>query len=163
MNNTLRKSKENNPIIVLVNDMFVQPFVIDGNHRIRKALESGIYKVEVYVLNADNVIHCLISDDYRTAFDDIRKIVIDRIKFKILLFTPFDSFRQGIVGTTGPENEIVAIFSPFLEISNQCQIGRSAVGPLAIAQSAIEIYGNSFEVDCVIINGMVQSTNVSLC
>ena len=68
MNTTLRKSKENNPIIVLVSDMFVQPFVINGNHRIRKAFNSGVNKVEVYILDADNVNHCLISEDYRTAY-----------------------------------------------------------------------------------------------
>lgn len=55
MNDTLRKSKEDNPIIVLVNDMFVQPFVINGNHRIKKAFNSGIDKIEVYILDADNV------------------------------------------------------------------------------------------------------------
>ena len=59
MNDTLRKSKEDNPIIVLVSDMFVQPFVINGNHRIKKAFNSGIDRIEVYILDADNVIQCL--------------------------------------------------------------------------------------------------------
>lgn len=74
MNDTLRKSKEDNPIIVLVNDMFVQPFVINGNHRIKKAFSSGIDKIEVYILDADNVNHCLISEDYRTAYEIYKKL-----------------------------------------------------------------------------------------
>ena len=74
MNDTLRKSKEDNPIIVLVNDMFVQPFVINGNHRIKKAFNSGIDKIEVYILDADNVNHCLISEDYRTAYEIHKKL-----------------------------------------------------------------------------------------
>ena len=74
MNDTLRKSKEDNPIIVLVNDMFVQPFVINGNHRIKKAFNSGIDKIEVYILDADNVNHCLISEDYRTAYEIYKKL-----------------------------------------------------------------------------------------
>ena len=87
-------------------------------------------------------------------FNNLRKIVIDRIKFKILLFTPFDSFQQSVAGTTGPENELVAISSPFLEIRNQCQIGRTAVWPFAITKCAIKIYGNGFEINCVIIHGL---------
>ena len=74
MNDTLRKSKEDNPIIVLVSDMFVQPFVIDGNHRIKKAFNSGIDRIEVYILDADNVIQCLISEDYRTAYKIYKKL-----------------------------------------------------------------------------------------
>lgn len=74
MNDTLRKSKENNPIIVLVSDMFVQPFVINGNHRIRKAFNSGIDKVDIYILDADNVNHCLISEDYRTAYNIYKEL-----------------------------------------------------------------------------------------
>lgn len=74
MNDTLRKSKEDNPIIVLVSDMFVQPFVINGNHRIKKAFNSGIDRIEVYILDADNVIQCLISEDYRTAYKIYKKL-----------------------------------------------------------------------------------------
>ncbi len=74
MNDTLRKSKEDNPIIVLVSDMFVQPFVINGNHRIKKAFNSGVDKIEVYILDADNVKHCLISEDYRTAYEIYKKL-----------------------------------------------------------------------------------------
>ena len=74
MNDTLRKSKEDNPVIVLVNDMFVHPFVINGNHRIKKAFSSGVDKIEVYILDADNVNHCLISEDYRTAYEIYKKL-----------------------------------------------------------------------------------------
>ena len=74
MNDTLRKSKEDNPIIVLMSDMFVQPFVINGNHRIRKAFNSGVDKIEIYILDADNVKHCLISEDYRTAYEVYKKL-----------------------------------------------------------------------------------------
>ncbi len=78
MNDTLRRSKEDNPIIILVNDMFVKPFIINGNHRIMKAYRSGIEKVDAYILNADWVVHCLISEDYKTAykiFQDLHGIV----------------------------------------------------------------------------------------
>ena len=74
MNDTLRKSQEDNPIIVLMSDMFVQPFVINGNHRIRKAFNSGVDKIEIYILDADNVKHCLISEDYRTAYEVYKKL-----------------------------------------------------------------------------------------
>lgn len=74
MNDSLRKSKEDNPIIVLVSDMFTQPFVINGNHRIQRAFNSGVDKIEVYILHADNVSHCLISEDYRTAYKIYKKL-----------------------------------------------------------------------------------------
>lgn len=74
MNDTLRKSKEKNPIIILVSNMFVQPFVINGNHRIRKAYDSNIEKVEAYIIDADKIVHCLISEDYRTAYKIYRKL-----------------------------------------------------------------------------------------
>lgn len=74
MNDTLRKSKEKNPIIILVNDMFVKPFIINGNHRIRNAYNTGIEKLGVYIVNADDVIECLISEDYKVAFRIYQKL-----------------------------------------------------------------------------------------
>lgn len=74
MNDTLRKSKEKNPIIILVNDMFVKPFIINGNHRIRNAYNTGIEKLEVYIINADDVIECLISKDYKIAYRIYQKL-----------------------------------------------------------------------------------------
>lgn len=74
MNDSLRKSKEDNPIIVLVSDMFTQPFVINGNHRIQRAFNFGVDKIEVCILHADNVSHCLISEDYRMAYKIYKKL-----------------------------------------------------------------------------------------
>lgn len=74
MNDTLRKSKEKNPVIILINDMFVKPFIINGNHRIRNAYNNGIEKLEVYIINADDVIECLISEDYKVAYRIYQKL-----------------------------------------------------------------------------------------
>lgn len=68
MNEQLRKSKERNPIIILTSNMFTKPFVVNGNHRIRNAYNKGIETVDVYLINADDVIECLISEDYKKAY-----------------------------------------------------------------------------------------------
>lgn len=68
MNDTLRKSKEKNPIIILVSDMFIHPFVINGNHRIRNAYKLGISEIEVYVVEANDVVESLITEDYKRAY-----------------------------------------------------------------------------------------------
>ena len=41
---------------------------------IKKAFNSGIDRIEVYILDADNVIQCLISEDYRTAYKIYKKL-----------------------------------------------------------------------------------------
>ena len=51
-------------------------------------------------------------------FYNLWQIVVDSIKFKILFPAPFNGFRQCITGTTGPEDEFVAIPFPFLEIGD---------------------------------------------
>ena len=54
--------------------MFVKPFIINGNHRIRNAYNNGIEKLEVYIINADDVIECLISEDYKVAYRIYQKL-----------------------------------------------------------------------------------------
>lgn len=68
MNECLRRSKEINPIIILCNDMFITPFVINGNYRIINLKTIGNEFVEVYVINADDVMNCLISEDYKKVY-----------------------------------------------------------------------------------------------
>lgn len=51
-------------------------------------------------------------------FDNLRKIAVDGIKFKILLPTPFDSLCQSISGAASPENKFITISFPFPEICN---------------------------------------------
>lgn len=69
MSDNLRKSKEGNPIIILINNMFVKPFIINGNHRIIDAYSKNISNIEAYVIDADCVIDCLITDGYKKAYN----------------------------------------------------------------------------------------------
>ena len=85
-------------------------------------------------------------------FDDLRQIVIDCIKFKILFPAPFNGFRQGFSGTAGPENEFIAIAFPFLEVSNQSSVGLAKFWPFTVAESPIKINGNRFERDSFIVH-----------
>lgn len=68
MNDTLRRSKEINPVIILVNDMFTKPFIINGNHRVIDAFKKKVNTIKAYVINSDDVSDCLISDDYKKAY-----------------------------------------------------------------------------------------------
>lgn len=68
MNDTLRRSKEINPVIILVNDMFTKPFVINGNHRVVDAFKKRANTIEAYVINSDDVSECLITVDYKKAY-----------------------------------------------------------------------------------------------
>ena len=77
-------------------------------------------------------------------FDDFRKIVINCIKFKILFPAPFDSFRQSFAGAAGPENELVAIAFPFLEIFNTSE--RKVYIPGFVARCLIDIKKEQDEV-----------------
>lgn len=45
-------------------------------------------------------------------FNNLWEIIINGIKFKPLVLTPFDCFRQSITDTTGSEDEFVAIIFP---------------------------------------------------
>lgn len=74
MNATLRKSKEINPVIVLINDMFTKPFIINGNHRVLDAFKKKEKTIEAYVINSDDVSECLISDDYRKAYHIFKQL-----------------------------------------------------------------------------------------
>lgn len=74
MNESLRKSKENNPIIILKNDIFAKPFIINGNHRIRNAYNARVEKIKVYIINSDEVVNCLTSEDYKIAYDIYKKL-----------------------------------------------------------------------------------------
>ena len=70
----LRKSKERNPEIILISDIFSRPFIINGNHRIRSAYKNGNEYIELYVINADDVVNCLISDGYQRAYYIFKKL-----------------------------------------------------------------------------------------
>lgn len=85
-------------------------------------------------------------------FDNLRKIVVDGIKFKILLPTPFDSLCQSISGAASPENKFITISFPFPEICNQCMVGLAKFWPIAVTKSAIKIYCNSLKIDYGIIH-----------
>lgn len=74
MNDALRKSKVNNPIIILVSDMFLKPFIINGNHRIRKAYNNRETEMKAFILDADIVVDCLISEDYKKAYYIYKKL-----------------------------------------------------------------------------------------
>lgn len=74
MNYALRKSKENNPVIVLINDMFTKPFIINGNHRVIDASNKKEKTIDGYVINSDAVIECLISDDYKKAYHIFKQL-----------------------------------------------------------------------------------------
>lgn len=74
MTDSLRKSKSRNPIIILVNEMFARPFIINGNHRIMKAFKMGIKEIELYIINSDEVVDCLISEDYIKAYSIYKKL-----------------------------------------------------------------------------------------
>ena len=92
MNDTLRKSKEKNPIIILVSNMFIHPFVINGNHRIRNAYKSGISEIEVYVVEADDVIESLITEDYKRAYSIYQQLhrlmgMLLSCFFRVLIFS----------------------------------------------------------------------------
>ena len=84
-------------------------------------------------------------------FYDFRKVVIDSIKFKVLFPAPFDSFRQGFTGAAGPENELVAIAFPFLEIFDQCMVGLTEIWPFAVTQGTVKINGDSLEIQLFLI------------
>ena len=73
-NEKLRQSKENNPIIMLEHKMFCKPLVINGNHRLRKAYENKIEYIDLYVLSADDVSDCLLTEDYKVAYEIYKKI-----------------------------------------------------------------------------------------
>lgn len=74
MNDALRKSKVNNPIIILVSDMFLKPFIINGKHRIRKAYNNRETEMKAFILDADIVVDCLISEDYKKAYYIYKKL-----------------------------------------------------------------------------------------
>lgn len=73
MNDSLRKSKEENPVIILESEMFMHPFIVNGNHRIGEANKKGRNTIKAWVLDADSVIHCLISEDYKAAYAIYKK------------------------------------------------------------------------------------------
>lgn len=68
MNDTLRESKERNPIIILMSQMFTKPFIVNGNHRIRDAFDKKVESLEIFVIDANEVIDCLATQGYKDAY-----------------------------------------------------------------------------------------------
>ena len=92
------------------------------------------------------VINIVVAGDFAAVvsveFNNLREIVIDGIELKVLFPAPVHCFCECLSGAAGPEYQLIAISSPFLEIGNQRLIGLTAVWPFTVTESAIEIYGN---------------------
>ena len=63
----------------------------------------------------------------------------------------FDSFRQSLAGTAGPENEFVAIAFQFLEIFVQCLVGLIELWLFAVTQGTVKINSDGLEIQLFLI------------
>lgn len=114
---------------------------------LRSQMACGFYYFMVKaVLSKEEKLISRLQKGIDEAYNYYRQIVIDSIEFKILFPAPFDSFRQCIPGTTGPEDELVAISFPFLEIGDQGFVWLAEFRPVAVAERSIKIHSDGLEV-----------------
>ncbi|MBO6310187.1 MAG: hypothetical protein J6N70_15420 [Oribacterium sp.] len=66
-------------------------------------------------------------------FDDLREVVIDGIKFQMVIPAPGDGVLQGFAGTAGPKNQFVAGVFLGNQIMDQREIWFPEFRPVAEA------------------------------
>ena len=71
--------------------------------------------------------------------NDFRKIVVDSIKFQIMVVAPADGMVKCLTGSESPKDEFVALFFPVDQIFNEWSVRFSEIRPLAIAECSVKI------------------------
>ena len=81
-------------------------------------------------------------------FNNLGKVVVDGIKFQIMVVAPADGMVKCLTGSAGPEDEFVALFFPFDQIVYEWPVRFSEIRPLAIAECSVKINGDCLK--CVL-------------
>lgn len=94
------------------------------------------------------IINIVIAGDFSAiatiVFSNLWKIVIYSIKFKSVILAPVYGIGKSFTDSAGPEDELVAIGFPFLQLIDKCLIWFAAFRPFAKTKSAVKINGNDF-------------------
>lgn len=81
-------------------------------------------------------------------FNNLGKVVVDGIKFQIMIAAPANGMIECLSGSAGPEDEFVALFFPVDQIINEWSVRFSEIRPLAIAECSVKINGDCLK--CVL-------------